>query len=130
MGKKKTTERTIGLPGAVLLGAGIALLLLLLLTLATAGLIWGGIIPTKTPSLVLGLLACFCSFLGGRASVRRWKGGTLVAGGLTGLVLCAVLTAACFGTAGGAAFPGPWLLTLALVLAGGCLAGLGRGKRK
>ncbi len=111
---------------AVLLGTGVGMLLLLALTLAAAGLIWSGLIPAKTPSLALSLLAGLCAAAGGRAAVRRWKGGTMIAGGLTGLVLCAILAAVCLGTAGHIAFPGPWFATLALLLGGGCLAGLGR----
>lgn len=127
---KKTSGRQESLPLALLFGAGAGALLLLLSTLILAGLIWGGLIPAKAPRLVLSLLASLCAFSGGRVAVRRWKGGTLVAGGLTGLILCGLLAFLCLGTAGRPAFPGPWFVALAMVLAGGCLAGLGGRKKK
>lgn len=124
---KKRTEK--GILPAVLLGAGLGLALLLLLVLVTAGLIWCGVVPAKAPSLLLSLLAFLCAWIGGRIAVGRSAGGSLISGGLTGAVLCGVLVILCLGTAGKAAFPGPWFATLALVLAGGGLAGL-MGRRK
>ena len=59
----------------------------------------------------------------------RSGGGTLIAGGLTGAVLCGLLAAVCLGTGGTPAFPGPWFAALTALLAGGCLAGLA-GRRK
>lgn len=123
---EKQKEKKPGLFLALFWGTGVALLLLLLLTLVIAGLIWGGVVPAKSPSLVLSLCACICAFVGGRVAVKHWKGGTMVAGGLTGAILCGVLTAVCLGTTGTVALPGLLFATLALVLAGGCLAGLGK----
>ena len=119
------------LPPAVLLGSGVSLVLLLALTLGAAGLILGGVLPPKTPVLALSLLAGLCALSGGRIAVVRSGGGTLIAGGLTGAVLCGILTAVCLGTGGSPAFPGPCFTTLGTMLAGGCLAGLtGRGKKR
>ena len=116
---------------AVLLGAGVSLGLLLVLTLGTAGLIRGGVLPPKTPVLALSLLAGLCALIGGRIAVVRSGGGTLIAGGLTGGILCGILAAVCLGTGGAPAFPGPWFATPGAMLAGGCLAGLmGRGKKR
>ena len=126
---KKTRGK--GILPAALFGAGIGLVLLLLLVLVTAGMIWCGAVPAKTPSLFLSGLAFLCAWIGGRFAVRKSSGGTLVAGGPTGAVLCGVLLILCLGIAGKTAFPGPWFATLALVLAGGCLAGLmGRKKKR
>ena len=129
MEAKKKPKAPGSLPTAVLLGAGISLILVLALTLAAAGLILGGVLPAKAPALVLSLLAGLCALMGGRTAVRRSGGGTLIAGGLTGAALCGLLTAVCLGTGGAPAFPGPWFNTLGAVLAGGCLAGL-MGRRK
>ena len=116
---------------AVLLGAGVSLGLLLVLTLGTAGLIRGGVLPPKTPVLALSLLAGLCALIGGRIAVVRSGGGTLIAGGLTGGILCGILAALCLGTGGAPAFPGPWFATPGAMLAGSCLAGLmGRGKKR
>ncbi len=116
---------------AVLLGAGVSLGLLMVLTLGTAGLIRGGVLPPKTPVLALSLLAGLCALIGGRIAVVRSGGGTLIAGGLTGGILCGILAAVCLGTGGAPAFPGPWFATPGAMLAGGCLAGLmGRGKKR
>jgi len=129
--KKEKTKTGSGLPGAAAFGASVGLLLLLLLALAAAALIWGGAVPSQTPVFALSLLAGLCAFVGGRVSVGRSRGGALVAGGVTGLVLCGVLAAVCLGTSGGIAFPGSWLTTLAALLSGGCLAGLvGRKKNQ
>lgn len=129
MEKKKTAEKRL-LP-AVLLGAGVSLALLFLLVLVTAALIWCGVVPAKTPSLLLSVLAFLCAWVGGRVAIGKSAGGTLIAGGLTGAVLCGVLIILCMGIAGEAAFPGPWFATLALVLTGGCLSGLmGRKKKR
>ena len=117
------------LPPAVLLGAGVGLVLLFALTLGAAGLILGGVLPPKTPVLALSLLAGLCALTGGRIAVVRSGGGTLIAGGLTGAILCGILAAVCLGTAGAPAFPGPWFATPGAMLAGGCLAGL-MGRRK
>lgn len=127
----KKKPRAGSLPPAVLLGSVVGLALLLVLTLGAAGLILGGVLPPKTPVLALSLLAGLCALIGGRVAVVRSGGGTLIAGGLTGIVLCGILTAVCLGTRGAPAFPGPWFATLGAMLAGGCLAGLtGRGKKR
>lgn len=127
--KKKTGPGA--LPPAVLLGAGASLVLLLVLTLGAAGLILGGVLPPRAPVLVLSLLAGLCALIGGRIAVVRSGGGTLIAGGLTGVILCGILAAVCLGTGGAPAFPGPWFATLGAMLAGSCLAGLmGRGKKR
>lgn len=129
MEKKKTAKKRL-LP-AVLLGAGVGLALLLLLVLATTILIWCGAVPAKTPSLLLSVLAFLCAWIGGRVAVGKAAGGTLIAGGLTGAALCGILLILCLGIAGEPAFPKPWLATLVLVLAGGCLSGLmGRKKKR
>lgn len=124
---KKGTEK--GILPAVLLGAGVGLALLMLLVLAASGLVWCGAVPARTPSLLLSLLAFLCAWIGGRIAVKNSSGGTLVAGGLTGAVLCGVLVILCLGIANDIAFPGPWFTTLVLVLAGGCLSGL-MGRKK
>ena len=53
---EKQKEKKPGLFLALFWGTGVALLLLLLLTLVIAGLIWGGVVPAKSPSLVLSLV--------------------------------------------------------------------------
>ena len=130
METKKNSGNGTGLPRAVAFGVGVGLLLILILTLVAAGLIWGGVIPPETPAFALSLLAGGCAFVGGRQSVRCSRGGTLIAGGLTGLILGAIMAAVCLGGTGGSAVPGPWLATLAALLAGGCLAGMGGRKPK
>ena len=117
------------LPPAVLLGAGVSLGLLFVLTLGAAGLILGGVLSPKTPALTLSLLAGLCALIGGRIAVVRSGGGTLIAGGLTGVILCGIPAAVCLGTGATPAFPGPWFATPGAMLAGGCLAGL-MGRRK
>lgn len=125
---KKTTGKRL-LKG-VLLGVGVGLVLLLLMVLVTAGLIWWGVVPAKTPSLLLSGLAFLCALIGGRVAVRKSSGGTLIAGGLTGAVLCGVMAVICLVFAGEIAFPGPWFATLILLVAGGCLSGLPGRKKK
>jgi len=126
--EKKMTSHA-GLPGAVFMGAGTGLLLLFLLTLAIAGLILGGWIPVQTPSSVLSLTACLCAWVGGRVAVNRSRSGTLVAGALTGGMLCVFMAVVCMGMSDAVPVSGPWLTTLVLLLTGGCLAGL-MGRRK
>ncbi len=129
------TERTAGkrprLPIAVFIGSAAGLLLILLLTLAVSVLVWTGVIPPGIPSSVLILPAFLGAFTGGRIAIRRSASGTLTAGGLTGAVLCALWAAVQAGNRSGhPALSGSWLTTMALILAGGVLAGLMGRKTK
>lgn len=114
---------------SVLLGIGLALVALLLLLLALAGLITAEVLPADHPSLLLSAGAGICALFGGRWAVKKGSLPPMVSGGAVGLTLCLVLLLLRVAGGGAAAFPGPFGGTLLLLLAGGCLAGLlGKGK--
>ena len=99
--------------------------LLLLVFLAALG-IWSGFLPAETPGLVLTGAAGLCAFLGGRTAARRnGQAAGLLTAALLGLLMI-LLRAGCGAGLG----PGPWVMTLLTVLAGGCLASLFPPRRR
>lgn len=126
----EATARGPSLAGPVLFGAGVGMLLLFLMVLVAAGLIWGGILPGATPSLLLSVCAGVCAFIGGRVAVGRSGRSAMVTAAVTAGILCAIFVAVCLGGTGGIAFPGQWAATVLLLLAGGCLAGMWGKKKK
>ena len=124
----RKSEKTAGMALAILWGTGVGFLLLLLLALLSAGLIWGGILPTTMAGILLTISAGLCALIGGRVAVRKGS-APMPAGAAVGGALCVILVLVCLGTTGTAGFQGQFLGILLMLLAGGCLAGL-MGKKK
>ena len=121
----KKTGQGMALVVAILLGSTVGLAGLLLLTLLTAALLWSGVVATPAAGVLL------TAFAGGRVAVGKGSAPAMPAGGGVGGLLCLLLLAICWGTAGTDGLQGPFLGVLLALLAGGCLAGLlGKGKRK
>ena len=114
----------------VLFGTGIALILLLLLTLLVAGLILGGIAPAEQAGMALSLCSGICAFVGGRFSVQKGSGQPMLAGAATAVLLCLVMILICLGSGGSISFHAQFAGTLLMLLAGGCLSGLLGTKKK
>ena len=127
----KKPENTTAFVVPVLLGSGIAMLLLFLLALVMSGLIWSGALPASNPSMFLTICAGVCAFIGGRIAIQKGSGQPILLGVGTGVVLCIILVAICLGNTGKLAFYPQLAGTLLMILAGGAFAGLlGRKKRK
>lgn len=127
----RKTGQGMALVVAILLGSTVGLAGLLLLTLLTAALLWSGVVATPAAGVLLTAFAGACAFAGGRVAVGKGSAPAMPAGGGVGGLLCLLLLAICWGTAGTAGLQGPFLGVLLALLAGGCLAGLlGKGKRK
>lgn len=125
----KKPEKMGGILLPVLIGSGVSIGLTLLLVLGLAGLIWSGILPATTPSIVLSFCAGLCAFVGGRFAIGKGR-EPMVTGIATGAVLAGVVAMICLSTTGEILFHGQFLATILLILAGGALSGLFGGKKK
>lgn len=132
--REETTKKTGNSTNAVLpvlFGSGVALVLILLILLLFAGLISGGILPASSPSFLLSACAGLCAFVGARFSIQKGSLSPIIAGAVTGAVLCLVVVIISLGCREEIAFHGQFASTLLMLLAGGCFAGLlGKKKRK
>lgn len=127
--KKPETMTAFVFP--VLLGTGIAMLLLLLAALIMAGMIWGGALPASNPGMFLTVCAGICALIGSRIAIQKGSGQPIVMGAVTAAVLCIVMGGICLGSTGEMAFHAQFVGTLLMIMAGGTLAGLfGKTKRK
>lgn len=127
----KKTGNTAATIFPILLGSGVALVLILFIFLLIAGFISGGVLPASSPSFLLSVCAGLCAFVGARFSIQRGSLSPMVSGSVTGAVLCLTVMLISFGGREEVAFHGQFASTLLMLLAGGCFAGLlGKKKRK
>lgn len=112
----------------VLLGAGFALALVLMMVLGVAALILSGTLPPATPSIALSFGMGLCAFAGGRFAISRGR-DPIITGIATGGVLACLMVMICLGISGTIPLHGGFLATILLTLAGGGLSGLFGGKK-